>query len=395
MRKLFFTLAIFVMALYANAQTDQHFWLNGRLMFGSQIAQTDSITFSSSKDLDTLHLILPRTAMIVQKETLYLEVHDTVYITRNICPTEGALAGEFSVSATKKVRFSKGNLQYQASSNTWRFVENFSDFIKLDNRYATADYDGWIDLFGWGTSGYDNTANDPFAINYQPWAKDKNTPISKTYTIHGDEIESINCEMQSITGRCDTIWENSQTYLSDNTNYYGYGPSLFMADKNLTGTSASYDWGVYNAISNGGNEVDVWRTMTIEEWDYLLSSRPLAIYLRSQAKVCGLNGYIILPDNFVLPNGLNWNYQASDWTTNLYDSIAWNKMEDAGAIFLPAAGYRTSSGGSFGSNGYYWSASYIDKSASYVIYFDSNTLTVRSRRDRSNRYSVRLVQDAN
>ena len=33
-----------------------------------------------------------------------------------------ALPSEFSVGSDKKVRFSKGNLQYQASTDTWRFI---------------------------------------------------------------------------------------------------------------------------------------------------------------------------------------------------------------------------------------------------------------------------------
>lgn len=41
-----------------------------------------------------------------------------------ICATEGALSGLFSVSADKQVYFSKGDLQYQASTDTWRFAEN-------------------------------------------------------------------------------------------------------------------------------------------------------------------------------------------------------------------------------------------------------------------------------
>ena len=36
---------------------------------------------------------------------------------------EGALCNIFSVGENKTVHFSKGNLQYQASTNTWRFAE--------------------------------------------------------------------------------------------------------------------------------------------------------------------------------------------------------------------------------------------------------------------------------
>ena len=35
----------------------------------------------------------------------------------------------FSVSSTKQVHFSQGNLQYQASTNTWRFAEMQWDFV--------------------------------------------------------------------------------------------------------------------------------------------------------------------------------------------------------------------------------------------------------------------------
>ena len=64
---------------------------------------------------------------------------------------EGALAGLFSVSATQLVRFSQGNLQYQASTDTWRFAEHQYDYVGNDNENIGPMYNGWIDLFGWGT----------------------------------------------------------------------------------------------------------------------------------------------------------------------------------------------------------------------------------------------------
>ena len=64
---------------------------------------------------------------------------------------EGALSGIFPVSESVKVRFSKGNLQYQASTDTWRFAENQYDMIGDNNENISATYSGWIDLFGWGT----------------------------------------------------------------------------------------------------------------------------------------------------------------------------------------------------------------------------------------------------
>ena len=47
--------------------------------------------------------------------------------------TDGKLSGTFSVSATKKVYFSQGNLQYQAGTDTWCFATNQYDFFGSDN----------------------------------------------------------------------------------------------------------------------------------------------------------------------------------------------------------------------------------------------------------------------
>lgn len=57
----------------------------------------------------------------------------------------------FSVSSTKKVYFSKGNLQYIASSNTWQFASTQTEVIGNANSNISASYSSPIDLFGWGT----------------------------------------------------------------------------------------------------------------------------------------------------------------------------------------------------------------------------------------------------
>jgi hypothetical protein len=120
----------------------------------------------------------------------------------------GAINGIFSVSENTQVYFSQGNLQYQASTNTWRFAENQYNYIGNPNTNVSSTYNGWIDLFGWGTSGYHNSS-DPYNTNYYPYSTSTSV-VNSTY------------------------------------NRYGYGPSTIMTDPNLTNTSANYDWGVYN-----------------------------------------------------------------------------------------------------------------------------------------------------
>ena len=65
--------------------------------------------------------------------------------------TGGYVAKPFSVSATKTVTFSPGNLQYHPANDEWRFAPSQLDYIGYDNENISPTYNGWIDLFGWGT----------------------------------------------------------------------------------------------------------------------------------------------------------------------------------------------------------------------------------------------------
>ena len=274
--------------------------------------------------------------------------------------TRGAINGLFSVSEGQQVQFSQGNLQYQASTNTWRFAENQYDYVGSANSNVSETYDGWIDLFGWGTSGY-HDSSDPYNVNYQPWS-------TSTATVNTDY------------------------------NYYGYGPSTNMESPNLTGSSANYDWGVYNAISNGGNQVGLWRTPTLAEWDYLFNTRSTNSGIRyAKGKVNGVNGVILLPDswNAIHYTLNNTNSPRASYGSNTITADDWASLEQRGCVFLPASGKRRdgTSVYSVGSYGIYWSASYINSFRSLFMAFDADLYT--SSTFSSVRYeglSVRLVR---
>ena len=235
-------------------------------------------------------------------------------------PERGILPGSFSVSAEQEVYFAKGNLQYTTTGThavagggtapgTWRFASHQWDTIGAANRNISSSYTGWIDLFGWGTSGYHNT-NDPYNTFYQPYSTGYNTPI-------------VNATF----------------------NRYGYGPSTNMQDTNLLGTSANYDWGIYNAISNGGNEPGLWRTLTQTEWAYLLESRTTVSGVRyAKATVNGVQGLIITPDNWTTATYPldSVNLTTISFTANVITAAQWvSTLESAGCVFLPAAGLRS------------------------------------------------------
>ena len=80
-------------------------------------------------------------------------------------PTTGSIvAKQFSVSANKTVTFSPGNLQYHPANNEWRFAPSQADYIGKANKNISSTYNGWIDLFGWGTG---NNPTNKSAHDYQ------------------------------------------------------------------------------------------------------------------------------------------------------------------------------------------------------------------------------------
>lgn len=247
----------------------------------------------------------------------------------------GAINGLFSVSTTKQVWFSQGNLQYRASTSTWRFATNQWDYVGTqiddgdgyyggtvsgsDNCNISSSYSGWIDLFGWGTSGW-NCGNTYF----RPW--------------------------DSNIGNLGKL----------------YGPP---GKYNLAGSYANSDWGVYNRISNGGNVAGQWRTLTKDEWVYVFSKRSTLSGIRyAKAKVANVNGVILLPDNWSVNtyNLINTNNGDASYSCNVITASQWNMLQNAGAVFLPAAGARDDSYVYWaGGNGCYWSASYFYSQSSY------------------------------
>ncbi len=104
----------------------------------------------------------------------------------------------FSVSADKKVYFSKGNLQYKPNheegENPWRFAEKQYDIIGYNNSKISSDtYEGFIDLFGWGTW---LTGSNP--TNVSTNSKDYQWDNSQTSAI-GSEWEPLTSK-QSVSG---------------------------------------------------------------------------------------------------------------------------------------------------------------------------------------------------
>ena len=76
-----------------------------------------------------------------------------------------------------------------------------------------------------------------------------------------------------------------------------------------------------------------------------------------------VNGVILLPDDWSSDTYSlsNTNSTGASYSSNTISATQWSALEQAGAVFLPAAGYRSgTSVDVVGSRGFYWSASYSD-----------------------------------
>ena len=250
--------------------------------------------------------------------------------------------GVFSVSYSKQVTFSKGNLQYTQSTNTWSFAENQWEMIGTDNVIGGSVCSG---EYGDGKHG----------------------------TALADKIDLFG-------------WSTGAT---------NFGVSTSRDDADYS--SSFVDWGT-NKI--GADAPNTWRTLTYDEWNYLRHDRTNADDLVGVAQVNGVNGLILLPDNWTCPAGITFKsgfpssygvYYYAAYQT--FTAKQWSKLESAGAVFLPAAGRRFgSSVYSVQKNGCYWSATERDSSYADFLDFGSGDAGMLGTGRYSGR-SVRLVKD--
>ena len=90
----------------------------------------------------------------------------------------------------------------------------------------------------------------------------------------------------------------------------------------------------------------------------------------------------------------NTNSAEASFDSNTISSSQWITLENAGAVFLPAAGLRLgTSVSTVGTGGSYWSASYYSREYAYNMYFYGPFLYTNDYTTRDEGQSVRLVKD--
>ena len=265
-----------------------------------------------------------------------------------LVPPFGATNGLFSVGEDHQVWFSVGNLRYNAAIHEWGFAEEQYQYEGMGNANISENYAGWIDLFSWGTSGFDHGA-----VCYQPWSTEE-----------------------------------------DHTLYFAYG----NAEYNLNDQTGQADWGYGVVLEEGDALTHPWRTLTDEEWYYLFHDRVTASGIRFvKANVDGVNGVLLLPDdwNTSVYALNNINQDGAAFASNTLSASAFHLyIEPKGAVFLPAAGRRNGTETvQLSSCGYYWSATAASQKYCISVMFDIDLIEVGTTIHRNKGCSVRLVRD--
>lgn len=271
---------------------------------------------------------------------------DGKYYAITVGLSQAANVHGFSISPTQQIEFAHGNLQYQPSTGTWRIARNQYDFVGYEYAFAS---NGILDDYSEHGNVYENSVK------------------CDNLTDDGDKFIMVNA---SYTGWIDLFgWNTAEN---------GINTSLYARDYASAQTDF-VDWGhnpIYDPKANKTWPADTWRTLSMEEYQYLLFTRPNASQLVGTASIEDhpngpVKGIIILPDDFVLPTGLSFkgvnqthsytsgykytykesvamfdmtpSYFASDdyvFNQNRYTLAQWEQLEAAGAVFLPAAGER-------------------------------------------------------
>ena len=282
--------------------------------------------------------------------------------------------GTFSISDTEAIYFSKGNLQATTADYgdtwSWSFAPTQLSYIgavdaanNLTANNFVTDTDPWFDATKNGT------------VDLFGWVQGR-SPLASS-TASGAPYGIAAADQSSFEG------------------YYSDG--------------LAHDWG--ETIGNG------WFTLSKDQWNYLLYYRgnegkaPTTHYdVESSGNIAArwfkttvadVAGLVLIPDDFIWPatvtmrvgfitkNGSAFpvvNNQNSGYTTYPLSATEWTALEEAGCVFLPAAGWREGSEvkhvpGAATQNynspwGYYWSATFDWNSRMvYALDFMTNGLT--------------------
>ena len=282
-----------------------------------------------------------------------------------------------------------GNKLYENAANIGTLIDNAlvygADAIEIDNSGAGITLPA--------SSFYSSDANGWIEVAKSNLKYDKGTNLYSFMTNAYDMVESGS-----------SVATNYGT--NGVVSLFGWGAwgRLSTAPYNTSSTSSDYTWSEFNnTISLGGKTG--WRTMMSAEKDIIFKdSGPFNSgngdeqNFYSGTIVNGndeIHGIIVLPDIWsggALPG--NPDAGMNDWDNIEISTSDWATLENAGALFFPAAGYRSGTSlYNFGSKGSYWTSESDGEGNADVIWIDSGKNLYGNKQPYRVGCSVRLVRD--
>ncbi len=391
MKKVFFLFAVALSSLLLHAQTNQVVWLNGKVYYEQPIASIDSITYDMSNMItgDTLQLIMPRATQQNPPSTITPKVKLLDAQTNQVVWLNGKVYYEQPITAIDSITYDMNNMIT-------------GDTLKLIMPRATRE------------------------IIYQEVIKE----VHDTIYIYKTDAFSVSADKQVAFSRGNLQYTQSTVTWSFAENQYEMLGSAnvsggTLADKidlfGWSGSTGAAQWGISTSQNNsdyagdfvdwGTNTIDTaapntYRTLTKEEWLYLLNTRTGASKKIGVARIKlseteYANGLILLPDIWTCPADITFKSGfASEQHIEAYATYQtftlaeWQQLEAAGAVFLPASGkLNGSSMYDVQGGGDYWSATAGGPSGAYDLYFGSDGVGANYFNYRSYGRAVRLVKD--
>ncbi len=243
---------------------------------------------------------------------------------------EGMTGGTTINDNTTTVFYDSIDYANKDDNGNYKVIKN----VPCNNLLRSKTYQGWIDMFAWGTSGQGRKVGDKYTVFYYPY-----------------EVSSANF---------------------GEPNNYGYGPSYGEGrgegatnnnfDKK-SGMNRLFDWGYANYIREYNGSVfddaghwqyssdstmyhtGIWRTPTVDEWQYMLIDRIVDgndsafTYVRLQwgkNDYDTVSGMIIYPDGFSFSEAGVANLPFGATTVSVITMPTWEALQEAGCVFFPS-----------------------------------------------------------
>ena len=231
----------------------------------------------------TLTWLEPATAYEVMVEPVYDDgttgTPSVITVFTTIGEETDPVEGEFSVAEGKKVQFGHGNLRCEGEryEDEWSMAKQQYEVLGQDNidDRGSRSYPAWlVDLLCWSTLD----------------------------------------------------------------NYYGVSSYYYYDDEEAKSyfNGSFADWGECPAVIRDLGPG--WRTLSKDEWNYLLNERPNAAQLKMLATIAiddenKMKGLVLIPDDWTAPDGLLLSEEMT--------AAQWTAIEQTGVVFLPIAGQLT------------------------------------------------------